>query len=71
MKSPRKLARSLSAEPADIAVEELARPVSTQRKAAKPGVGTLPGARVSERTREAILSLQPIDAATDGEYELS
>ena len=70
----RKLAQSLSAEPADISLEDLASAAPaapTARKASKPSVSTLPGARISEQTREAIMKLQPVEVEAGGEYELS
>lgn len=71
VKALRKLARSLSAEPAEVSVEDLAPPAPTTRKASKPSVSTLPGATISEQTRQAILSLQPVEVEAGGEYELS
>jgi hypothetical protein len=71
VKSLRKLARSLSAEPSDISVEDLAPPAPAVRKGSKPTVSTLPGASVSAQTREAILKLQPAEVEAGGEYELS
>lgn len=71
VKALRKLARSLSAEPADVSVEDLAPPAPAARKAGKPSVSTLPGAKVSEQTRQAILALQPVDVESGGEYDFS
>lgn len=70
VKALRKLARALSAEPADISVEDLAPPSPAPRKAAKPTVSTLAGASISPQTRAAILDLQPVDVEEGGEYDL-
>lgn len=70
----RKLAKSLSAEPADVSIEDIsssAPAAPTARKSARPSVSTLPGARISEQTREAIMKLRPIEVEAGGEYELS
>ena len=69
VKSLRKLARSLSAEPADISVEDLAPPAPAARKASRPSVSILPGASISPQTREAILNLQPVEVEARGEYD--
>lgn len=70
VKSLRKLARSLSAEPAEISVEDLAPPVPATRKSSRPSVSTLPGATISAQTREAMMKLQPVEIEAVGEYEL-
>ena len=70
----KKLARSLNAEPSDISLEDLASPApaaSAMRKSSNPSVSTLPSARISEQTREAMLKLQPVEVEAGGEYELS
>ena len=67
----RKLAKSLSAEPAEISVEDAAPPAPAVRKATKPSVSTLSGARISDETREAIMKLRPVEVEAAGEYELS
>ena len=70
VKSLRKLARSLSAEPADMSVEDLAPPAPAARKSSRPSVSTLPGATISAQTREAMMKLQPVEIEAVGEYEL-
>ncbi len=69
VKSLRKLARSLSAEPAEISIEDLAPPAPTARKASRPSVSILPGASISPQTQEAILNLQPVEIEARGEYD--
>ncbi len=71
VKELRKLARSLSAEPADISLEDIAPPAPAARKASKPTVSMLPGARISEQTREAIMKLQAVEVNAGGEYEFA
>ena len=57
VKSLKKLARSLSAEPADISVEDLAPPPNAARTSSNPSVSTLAGASIAPATRAAIMGL--------------
>jgi len=70
----RKLANSLSAEPAGPSLDDIASNISaapTARKSGKPSVSTLAGVRISEQTREGILKLEAVEVDAGGEYELS
>lgn len=72
VKSLKRLARSLSAEPSDISLdslEELARPAPVARKARKPTVSTLAGATVSPATQAAIADLRQVDVVMAPDYE--
>jgi hypothetical protein len=60
----RKLAESLDAED----IPDL--PPQTVTEARTPTVGMDAGARISPRTRAAILALRPVEAAMSGEYEM-
>lgn len=73
VKSLRKLAKSLSAEPGDISIEDIdVAPVApARRKSGKPSVSTLPGAMISPGTQAAIMQLRPVEVKASGEYELS
>lgn len=65
----RKLARSLSAEPAEISIEDAPPAAPAARRGAKPSVSTLSGARISDETREAIMKLRPVEVEARGEYD--
>ena len=63
----KKLADSLDA--ADIPDMNDLKPLSQTRKQGHVSVSTLPGAMISEATRQAIMALEPTDLILGAEYE--
>lgn len=72
VRSLKKLARSLSAEPSDISLDtldELAQPAPVTRKARKPTVSTLAGATIAPATQAAIAELKQVEVVVARDYE--
>lgn len=63
----KKLADSLDA--ADIPDMSDLKQLTPTRKQGKVSVSTLPGATISEATREALMALEPTDLVLGAEYE--
>ena len=65
----RKLATELSADEVEVAPQEVE--AITRRRDRKPPVSTLPGAKISAETRNAMMQLRPVEAAASGENDFA